>query len=149
MGDLGALADQLITLTGETWFAAVIASFFVMICESAKPKPGEGEPKHDPGGLGVWVMILSLLTPLLLMVHAFVHAGRAPDALIAAVVVIGAAVMGAAIIGWIIALVSPAMGRVLARAAPFIAVAVFALTLWVTWRSAFELLNIYVLRHAS
>jgi hypothetical protein len=141
MDFIDALIDQLFERAGDLWFAALVGAFFVMICESAKPKPPEGERASEPQGFALLVMILSLITPLLLLVHAV---ATGAGALIAIMIVIGAAIIGAALIGWIIAMVAPAIGRTLNRAAPILAVAVFALTLYVTWRSVFGLLNAFV-----
>jgi fucose permease len=81
--------------------------------------------------------------------HAFVSADRSPEGLMLTIVAIGAAIIGAALIGWLIAAVAAPVGRVLNRAAPILAVIVFAFTLWVTWRSALEVVNRFVLNHAS
>ncbi len=149
MDQLQTAASALIRSAGDLWFAAVIAAFVVMVCESAKPKPSPGEPKDEPGGVGLLAMILSLVTPLLLMIHAFMNAGRAPPALLGAVVVIATAVVAAALVGWAIASRAAPVGRSLSRAAPYLAVAVFALTLWISWRSAIELVHVYVLGAAG
>lgn len=135
---LGMLLENV----GDLWFAALIGAFFVMICESAKPKPAEGESAAEPRGLALLVMIMSLVTPFLLFLHAVVAgAGSVFGALIA----IGGAVIGAAIIGWIIAAAAPGIGRTLNRAAPLLAVMVFALTLYVTWESALQLIDTFVI----
>src|SRR5262249_22601569 len=131
--DVGALVDELMTRAGDLWFAALVGSFFVMICEAAKPKREKGEAVETQP-FGVWVSICSLVTPFLLSLPAFVTASGALIAIIAA---IGAAILGSAVIGWIIAAAAPGVGRTLNRAAPILALAVFALTLYVTWQSAF------------
>jgi hypothetical protein len=139
--DINALIEDMAGRAGDLWFLALAGAFFVMICESAKPKPAEGESAAEPRGFGLLVMVLSLLTPLLLLVHAFYVGAGAPIAILA---VIGGAILVSAIVGWIIAAIAPPIGRTLNRAAPFLAVAVFALTAYVTWQSAFGLLNIFV-----
>jgi hypothetical protein len=139
--DINALIDDMAGRAGDLWFLALAGAFFVMICESAKPKPAESESAAEPRGFGLLVMVLSLLTPLLLLVHAFYVGAGAPIAILA---VIGGAILVSAIIGWIIALAAPAIGRTLNRAGPFLAVAVFALTAYVTWQSAIGFLNIFV-----
>ncbi len=136
--NINALIDELARNAGDLWFLAVIGSFFVMVCEAAKPKPGEGESKAAPEGWALLVMILSLITPLLLFFHAFLTAS---GALIAIIALIGGSIIGSAIIGWIIGAAAPDVGRTINRAVPFLAIAVFALTLYVTWESVFEFVN--------
>jgi hypothetical protein len=112
-----------------------------MICESAKPKPGEGEYRAAPQGFALLAAIVSLVTPLMLFLHAF---ATASGALIAIVVAVGGTVIGAAIIGWIVGALAPSVGRTLNRAAPVLAIPVFALTAYVTWRSVYEVANFVV-----
>lgn len=139
--DINVLIDELATNAGDLWFLALVGSFFVMICEAAKPKLAEGESRAGPQGFALLVMILSLVTPLFLFIHAFVTASGALIAIIAA---IGGAVIFSGIIGWIIGSAAPSFGRTLNRAAPYLAVAVFALTLYVSWQSAFTFVNMFV-----
>jgi hypothetical protein len=141
--DINALIDELAANAGDLWFLALIGAFFVMICESAKPKPAEGESRAGPQGFALLVMILSLLTPLLLFLHAFLTAS---GALIAIVAAIGGAIIVSAIVGWIIGAAAPDFGRSLHRAAPYLAVVVFALTLYVTWESVFTFVNGFIAR---
>lgn len=141
MDVISALIDQLLDNVGDLWFAALVGQFFVMICESAKPKPEEGERPSLWEGAGLWIAIISLLTPLLLLAHAVVTGA---GAVLAALIVVVAGIMVAAIIGWIIAAAAPSIGRTLNRAAPVLAMAVFALTVYVTWRSVFSLVNSFV-----
>lgn len=138
MDFMSALINQLLDNVGDLWFAALVGQFFVMICESAKPKPVEGEQSKQWEGAGLWVSILSLLTPILLLVHAV---ATGSGAVIAALAIMVAAALGAAIIGWIIAAAAPDVGRTLNRAAPILAVAIFALTVYVTWQSVFSLVS--------
>jgi hypothetical protein len=141
--DVDALIDQLASNAGDLWFLAVVGAFFVMICESAKPKPAEGESRAGPQGFALLAMILSLVTPLLLFFHAFLTAS---GALVAIVAVMGGIIIGSAIIGGVIGAVAPSFARTLNRAAPFLAVAVFALTLYVTWESMFTFVNGFIAR---
>jgi hypothetical protein len=135
---VNSLIDELARNASDLWFLAVFGSFFVMVCEAAKPKPTEGESKAAPEGFALLVMILSLITPLLLFFHAFLTAS---GALIAIIALIGGSILGSAIIGWIISAAAPDVGRTINRTVPFLAVAVFALTLYVTWESVFEFVN--------
>jgi hypothetical protein len=136
--NIEALVDQLFSAVGDLWFLALVGQFFVMICEAAKPKPGEGESKAAPVGFALLVMILSLLTPLLLFFHAVLSGS---GALVAVIVAIGGAILLASIIGWAIGAFMPSVGRVLNSAAPILALAVFALTLYVTWETVFGFVN--------
>ena len=40
--ELDMLLGRLWDSVGGLWLLALVGSFFVMICESARPKPGEG-----------------------------------------------------------------------------------------------------------
>lgn len=137
---VGQLVNQMMESVGDLWFLALIGSFFVMICEAAKPKPAEGEKRDDFQGVGLWVSILSIVTPLLLFFHGFVSGG----AVIAVIAMVGGAIIFASLIGWIISAVMPDIGRTLNRAAPFMAVAVFALAAYVSWRSVYDLANYFI-----
>lgn len=138
---MGEMIDLVLAQLGDLWFGALVGSFFVMICESAKPKPEEGESRAAPQGFALLAAILSLITPLLLFLHAV---ALAPQGLLGIVGIVGGFVIGAAIIGWIVAAAAPAMGRVLNRAAPVLAIPVFALAAYVSWESVFGLINMAV-----
>jgi hypothetical protein len=143
---VGTLVSQLLTNAGDLWGGALIGQFFVMICESAKPKPAAREADAEPRGFDLLVLILSLFTPLLLLVHAFYVGAGAPIAILA---LVGGVIIAAGLMGWIIGLAAPPIGRTLNRAAPILAVAVFALAIYVTWRSAIGFLNIFVAGSAA
>ena len=146
MDFINVLIDQLLDNVGDLWFAALAGQFLVMICESAKPKPIEGQGRAEPRGLALLVMILSLVTPLLLLLHAVAVGAGAP---IAAIIVVGVAIVSAGLTGVVIGMAAPPVGRTLNRASPFLAIAVFALTIYVTWRSAFGLINMFVAGSAA
>lgn len=147
--DFGDYIQQLTRIAGDNWLLALVGAFFVMVCEAAKPRPADDEERSEPRGAALLVTILSLVTPLLLFMHAFISAGRSPQGLMLTIVAIGAAIIGAALIGWLIAGVAAPVGRVLNRAAPFLAVLVFGFTLWVTWQSAYEVLDRFVLHRGA
>lgn len=138
---LAAQIDQLLSGVGDLWTLAFIGSFFVMVCEAARPKPREGGAAAEPRGIRLLANILSLLTPLLLFTHAFAAAG---GAVIAILIFLGGAVLGSALVGWALAAIAPDIARVLNRAAPVLAVAVFGLALYVSRTSIFEVLNLLV-----
>ncbi|WP_395648302.1 hypothetical protein [Terricaulis sp.] len=134
---------------GPLWQYAVIAAFVSMILDSAKPKRQEGEEKESEGGRNI-LMLVSLLTPFLLFAHACWKAYEARDVgLMNAVVVVGLVVIVSGVIGWIIAAAVPALGRVLYRIAPWVALAVFAFTLYVTWEGAWSAFNHWVLSRSA
>lgn len=139
--EIDALLGRLWDSVGGLWLLALVGSFFVMICESARPKPGEGESKAAPQGLALWAGILSLVTPLLLLLHAVFNA---PHIVLVALIVVGAAVIAAAVVGWIFAAAAPSVGRMLNKAAPFLALPVFGLAAYVTWQSLFGFVNMLV-----
>lgn len=138
-------ASRLIALAGQYWQYALIAAFAVMIFESAKPKPEEGE--QGAGPLGFTAAVASFVTPFLLFIHAYVEAVRVqmPNALLAAIVVMGGVVLLGAVIGWAIAAALTPLGRLLGRVAPIGALLVFAFTLWVTWANVYEAVQRQVL----
>ena len=141
---IGDYIGALLTALGDLWGLALIGSFFVMICEAAKPKRRDGEETEKPSDFALLVMILSLITPLLLFFHAFLTVGATLEGLIALVSLLGGLIIGSSLIGWIISLVARDVGRTLARAAPILAVVVFALTAYVTWQSVFGFVNDFV-----
>lgn len=138
MPNVDMLVDQLVSSAGDLWFAALIGQFFVIVCESAKPKPADGEDKRGPQGFALLVVIMSLITPLLLLFHAMLTGA---GAWIAVVVAVFGAVITGTIVGWIIRAVLPDVARVLNRAAPVLAVPVFALAVYVSWESVFGFVN--------
>lgn len=152
-----ALRD-LAALVGQNWLIAAGAAFVVMIFESAKPQPVEGEAEPRASAVQRVAMIASLAMPFLLFLHAFgafviahQQAGQGSErdggillALIAGAVVF---VLVPGILGWAIAKASPALGNMLRSAAPLLALLVFAFTIYATYRNAFFVLNLYVLSH--
>ena len=156
MDALNALA----VLVGQNWLIAAALAFVVIVFESAKPPPIEGEPEPRASVRQRVAMIASLLTPFLLFLGAFgaftlSRMGRgesSPEnqneglllAFGAATIVF---VLVPGILGWIIAKASPALANMLRGAAPILALAVFAFTVYVTYRNALFVLNLYVLSH--
>lgn len=135
--------------SGPLWQYAVIAAFVSMIFDSAKPKREEGEEKESEGGRNI-LMLVSLLTPFLLVAHASWGAYQAREfGLINAIVVIGLVVLVSAITGWAIAAFAPSAGRMLYRIAPWVALPVFLFTLYVTWENALAALNFWILHRGA
>lgn len=141
---IGEYIGALLTALGDLWGFALIGSFFVMICEAAKPKRRKDEDAEKSGDFALLVMILSLITPLLLFFHAFLTVGATLPGLIALVILLGGLIIGSSLIGWIISMAARDVGRTLSRAAPILAVIVFALTAYVTWESVFGFANDFV-----
>ncbi|ANP44515.1 hypothetical protein [Candidatus Viadribacter manganicus] len=146
MSNIDLLVDQLVSTAGDLWFAALLGQFFVMVCESAKPKPAEVEEQGGPRGFALLVTILSLITPLLLFFHAFLSGS---GALVAVIVAIFGAVITATIVGWIIRAAIPDVARVLNRAAPILALLVFVLALYVSWETVFAFINGFITARAA
>jgi len=157
MSSVADLLDAIAALAGQNWLFAVAAAFVVMICESAKPRPVEGEERHT-SALERVAMIASLIVPVLLFLHVFgafaqgrMSVGESSEGnnrvVIGLFVIAAIYVIVPGLIGWLIAKASPAFANLLHRAAPFLALAVFAFTVYVTYRNAFFVLNLYVLSH--
>ncbi|MBI3437687.1 MAG: hypothetical protein HY054_03365 [Proteobacteria bacterium] len=150
--------EDLVALVGQNWVVAVCAAFVVMIFESAKPHPVEGQDEPRASALQRVAIIASLAVPFLLFLHAFgafilahQQAGQVSErdggiilALIAGAILF---VVAPGIIGWVIAQGSPTLAGLLQRAAPVLALLVFVFTVYVTYRNAFFVLNLYVLSH--
>lgn len=150
--------EDLVALVGSNWVIAACAAFVVMIFESAKPRPVEGEDEPRASALQRVAMIASLAVPFFLFLHAFgafvlahQQAGQGSErdggiilALIAGAVLF---VVAPGIIGWVIAKGSPTLAGFLQRIAPILALLVFAFTVYVTYQNAFYVLNLYVLSH--
>ena len=146
MSGLGPLVDELMRGAGDLWGLALIGQFFVMICESAKPKLEEGEERAAPRGFALLVMILSLFTPLLLFFHAFLTAS---GSLVAIVVALGGAIILATLIGWAIRATASPVARVLNSAAPVLALIVFALAVYISRDSVFALIRAMIEARAA
>jgi hypothetical protein len=158
MGSITDLLRDLAALVGANWLIATAAAFIVMVCESAKPTPIEGEPEPHVSAFERVAIIASLAVPVLLFLHvfgAFVQAQQSAGegsqsnggvvlALIACAAVF---VLAPGILGWIIAKIASPLANVLRRAAPWLALAVFVFTIYVTYRNAAFVLNLYVLSH--
>jgi hypothetical protein len=156
MDALNALA----ALVGQNWLIAAALAFVVMVFESAKPPPVEGEPEPRASILQRVAMIASLLTPFLLFLGAFGAftlsrmgrgEGSPEDQNEGLLLAFGGAaiafVLVPGILGWITAKALPPLANLLRGVAPFLALAVFAFTVYVTYRNAFFVLNLYVLSH--
>lgn len=152
---------------GPLWLVAVAGMFIGAICESAKPKPEEGEEKS--GGFALLIAgIASLITPILLFVYGFWSILRL-DVLSGEVVVIGpqdvinfaiaqrAVVIGlfgflavvaiaGSIVGWIIRASAPALGKTLNIAAVPLALATLALTVFISHAAASGLFTLVTSR---
>lgn len=137
--DVGSLIADLLQRIDDLWIAALVVAFFAIACEAAKPPPLEGEARSIETGWGLYLNILSLITPLLLLLHAFLTG----QAIIAILVVIAGATIGASMIGYTIRLLSRDVARTLNSAAPALALIAFAITVFVTWRSIFTFLGLH------
>lgn len=147
---------ELAALVGQNWLVAAAAAFIVMVLESAKPSPVEGEDEPRASAFQRVAMIASLAVPLLLFLHAFgafvlAQQARGEDSqsnggvILALIAVAVAFVLLPGIIGWLIAKISPPLAHLLRAIAPALALAVFAFTVYVTYNNAFFVLNLYLL----
>ncbi|MBX3510186.1 MAG: hypothetical protein KF700_03225 [Hyphomonadaceae bacterium] len=139
--EIGAQIRDLLASAGDLWFVAFLLQGFAIICESAKPGRVAAEGRSGPRGLALLAAVLSLFTPIVLFVHAFATAG---GALIIVVAAIAGAIVAATLIGWMLRLVAGDGVSLLARAAPVLSLAAFALALYAGWRSTFDILNFLV-----
>lgn len=151
--DMGA---HVMEAVGPLWLVAVAGMFLSAVCESARPKPEEGEDK--PGGLALMVAgVASLITPIMLFVYAFwtilsleVLTGDGvaigPEDVINFAIAQRATVIGlfvflavvailGSIVGWIIRAAAPALGKALNMAAVPLALVTLALTAYVTYEA--------------
>jgi hypothetical protein len=147
---------EFIALVGRYWLIAASAAFIVMVFESAKPPPVEGEDEPAASPLQRLAMIASLAVPFLLFLDAFgafvlSQQGRGEGSqgngaiLLGALGVAAVFVLAPGVLGWLIAKLSPALAAFMRRLAPFLALAVFVFTIYATYRNAFFVLNLYVL----
>lgn len=158
MASITGALSTLAALVGQMWLIAAAGAFLVMIFESAKPPPVEGEPEPRASALQRVAMIASLATPLLLFLAAFgafVMAQQAHGAgsegnggvILALLACAAVFVLVPGLIGWSIAKLSPGLAKLLRHAAPWVALAVFAFTVYASYANAAFVLNLYVLSH--
>jgi hypothetical protein len=126
------------------WFliAAVLlgVTVFVEQAGAARSPEEEGERKH--GAMGVVLGILALLTPGLLLAHAFLTTHEASDIIrIAALAAPIAAVLLGALLGAIFGAMAASAGAAMRKAAPILALAGFAVTMFATLPSIRVLLD--------
>jgi len=131
--------DGLVGVTGIEWLYALGALFIAMIAESGHPphEPGEDRP---PTPLRVLAFVATSFALLLLLAHAYgasTSARESPFLPVSAVLVVSA--LGA-LLGALLAKVS-AIGNAFQAAAPVLAVAACAFTIWVTWRQVWALVE--------
>lgn len=150
------LLREFIALVGQNWLIAASAAFIAMVFESAKPPAvvGEDEPPASP--LQRVAMIASLAVPFLLFLDAFGafvlsqqsrgESSQGNGGVLLAALGVGVVfLLAPGILGWLIAKASPPLANIMRRVAPFLALAVFVFTVYVTYRNAFFVLNLYVL----
>lgn len=143
---------------GLLWLIAVAGMFATGICESARPKPLDGE-KEQRGVALLIGGVASLVTPILLFIHAFwAIAGfegleLTPDLLIDLIIARQVVVLGvfaflvavsiiASIIGWTIRAAAPAIGKRIGIAAVPLALGTLALTIFATYEVVARVINL-------
>ena len=150
------LLREFIALVGQNWLIAASAAFIVMVFESAKPPAVVGEDEPAASTLQRVAMIASLAVPFLLFLDAFGafvlsqqsrgEGSQSNGGVLLAALGVGVVfLLAPGILGWLIAKASPALANIMRRVAPFLALAVFVFTVYVTYRNAFFVLNLYVL----
>ena len=156
MSSITQALGALIALGGQNWLIAAAAAFVVMTFEGAKPSPIEGEDEPRASAIARVAMIASLITPVLLFLHAFgafiqseqrrgASSEENASMLLLALAVAFVFVLAPGMLGWLIAKIAPPLARILRAAAPILALAVFAFTFYVTYQNALFVLNFYFL----
>jgi hypothetical protein len=153
---LGA-AQALAEICGGNWQIAAAAAFVAMTFESTDPVPAE-EAKRGP--LQNVAMLVGLVTPFLLFLHGFWSVGVAqmgvqPEDLggvfqgviaspflLVLVAVMAFVTLFPAVLGWVIRKISPPLARLTTALAPLLTIAVFVFTVYVTQRSAIDVINL-------
>jgi hypothetical protein len=137
------MPEQLIAIAGLWFFVACIAAFtsvFVEQAGAARAPDEEGERKH--GAIALMLMLISLLTPGLLLLHGF-FLTAAVDTLLR--IWIMAAPIAAILVGSILGAVLGAVARntapVMRKLALPLGLAALALTLFATSPSIVALVN--------
>lgn len=160
MDTIIGMVRGLFEVAGQNWAIAVAAAFVAMMCEAAYP---DREDKVQRGPLGIMAVAASLITPFLLFVHAFwsvaaIGASRGDElsdfilratqnTIVAGIfIVMIPLTLGPSIPGWVIRKASPSLGRALFAASPFLHVAVFAFTVFVTRHSVIGIVNLMLHR---
>ena len=162
MGDTLNYLGELFALSGLLWTIAVVGAFIAGAGE--KSYPNEGAKHSAP--LALIAGIVSLITPFLLFLHAFW--AITPQASVASVNVlgvlisnIGAAralllfavmavlVIAPALMGTLIAVFAPPVGKLLYLIAPYLHLLVFALTVFATHANVLALANAVLSRPSA
>lgn len=152
--------SALVAASGPLWLVAFGLSFLASACEAASPR----DPERSPAPLEAMAGILSLVTPFLLLIHAYLavtmkqHAIVNPsEALMSAVQNVDAIILAgiAALMvfmiaapllpGFLIRKAAPGLGAMLRRASPYLHIIAFAVAVFATRESVFAAL-ISVLR---
>lgn len=140
--------QNVIDIAGPEWALALIGAAIAIVCDAAKPRrqPGEDEPRTLINTLAA---ICSLATPFLLIMHAVWRGMQTqqPNALMMGAGLVFAVVIGASLVGLAIGATLKPLGRALSTLAPWLAIAVFALTAYVCWQSAATVIQLYVLQN--
>jgi hypothetical protein len=154
MGDVFKYLSELFTAAGLLWAVAVGGAFIAGSGEKAYPNEGG---KH-PAVVTLVAGIVSLITPVLLFFHAFwaiavqnpissvdileiIQAALGHAAVIALLVVMAVLVIVPALVGVLVAAIAPPLGKLLYAIAPYLNIAVFVLTVYVTHDNVLAVMN--------
>lgn len=147
--------SALFTASGPLWLAALAVAFLASTCEAAAPR----DPERGGGPFEAVAGIVSIFTPFLLLIHAYLAVTmkqqaivNPTEAIMVAVQVLDiamllgiAALMAFMIVapllpGFLIRKAAPDFGAMLRRASPFLHIIAFALAVFATRESVFAAL---------
>lgn len=154
MGDIFKYLGELFAACGPLWAIAIAGAFIAGTGEKAYPNEGG---KHQ-AALALVAGIVSIITPLLLFLHAFwaiavqspmpnidilelVQAAIGNATAIALLVVMAVLVILPALVGVAVAALAPPLGKLLYWIAPYLNLAVFALTVYATHDNVLAVIN--------
>lgn len=145
---------------GWPWQVALAGLFLVGVCEAARPKERGADAKWMLP-FRILAAIAGIVTPLLLFFHAFwaiagfedvqFAAGQIVDVIlarqvviVALIIVMGAAIVLAWLIGWALGAMAPGLGRMLDRIGAPISALVLALAIFIAWRNAAVVIELFL-----
>ncbi|HWA00804.1 MAG TPA: hypothetical protein VG841_10885 [Caulobacterales bacterium] len=158
-----SIAAELASMLGPLWLIAIAATFVSSLCESARPKAVEGEPRVSNGALGAVGAFAGLVTPFVLFLYAFwhvlgddrviysasdliAHSVVRSTVIIAIFAILFVATMGGAIPGWIVSSSAPRAARALYRFSPFVATATLIFSFAFAYPSAAHVVELFLAR---
>lgn len=129
--------SALVGVTGIGWVYALGAVFVAMISESANPPHPPGEDQ-SPAPLRMLAFAAVSVALILLLAYAFGASTRLRESPFLPVAIVLVVSSLGALLGALLARAGAA-GRAIHTAAPVLAVAACAFTIWITWREVLAL----------